>query len=632
MKGTLRIPTIIFLFFLALSATAQEGWAQMWADLVLYNGKILTADHPDPDRFTIAEAVAVFGDRIVGVGSSQAMLEIAGPQTRRIDLGGRTMIPGRIDTHVHIMNGAAGRYLYAGEGQRNNLGMTHGVMWTNKEDALAQIRTITMGKEPGEWVVIQPTFTKESDLPNVTGSFVPPFLKSVRREELDRVTPPGVPIMIATYAYDDSLVNTAALEILLKNVPDVRGVDRDASGKPTGALMGVATRTIALSFWPDDDRAKMLEAFRKYGEHITAQGITTVHTRMEPIPLRGYQDLDQRGEMNVRIAYASEILVDHPNPEMMIRRYDTPPGAGSPMLWNTGFSLLNLDLVVSAASACMSKAYPRESIHFPVWRFQFWGPYGNCMMRSENHTLREALEAIAKNGGRMTGTHVSGDGALDDVLDVLEPLAEKYNLKEMRFAVDHCSAVRQDQIERSKKLDLAFSCRHPRGLDGGGKMDATEIIWPESGGEMVTPFRSLIDAGLRPSISEYSVESVPFLGISYAILRDFDDGRILGPRQRVNRKEALYLFTRWAADYMWKPEELGSIEVGKYADFTVLDRDYLTIPDEEIRKIRILLTILGGKIVYTEPEYATASGLPQVGFRGTLRQPSNRPYGMSPMD
>ncbi|MBI2818408.1 MAG: amidohydrolase family protein, partial [Acidobacteria bacterium] len=421
------------------------------------------------------------------------------------------------------------------------------------------------------------------------------------------------------------------LEILLKNFPDVPGVERDANGKPTGALVGVPTRTLALTFWPDNDRQLMIDSYITHGQHITSRGVTTIHTRMEPIALRAFQALDQQGGMTLRASYASEALVDHPNPEVMVRRYDSPPGAGSKMLWNSGHSLLNLDDVMSAGSACVSKPFPRESVDFPVWRYQFWGPYGNCMMRSKNHTLKRALEAIAKNGGRMTGTHVSGDGSLDDVLDVLVPLQGPYDIKKMRFAVDHCSVVRPDQIERAKIIDLEFTCRHARGFDGGGKIDATEVIWgAEQGSVMVSPFRSLIDAGLRPAISEFTTDEEPFLGIYYGITRRFDDGRVLGPLEVINRREGLYLFTRWAAEYVWKPQELGSIEVGKYADFVLLDRDYLTGSDSEFREIRILMTILGGKIVYTEPQYASAKGLPQVGYRGPTEPRRRVPYGMTP--
>ncbi|MBI2819285.1 MAG: hypothetical protein HYX73_04830 [Acidobacteria bacterium] len=215
MSNNLKRATGTIFCLLLLLAMGQSAQAQLWADMVLYNGKVLTADNPNPANFTIAEAVAVFGDRIVGVGSSQDMLKLAGPRTQRIDLDGRTLLPGRIDTHDHIMT--AGGRIYEEGGRRANVGMTHGITWSSKEDALAQIRTITLGKKPGEWVVIQPTFTDQAGFPNVTGSFVPPFLETVRIEELDAVTPPGVPLMLATYAYDDSLVNSAALAVRGRN-------------------------------------------------------------------------------------------------------------------------------------------------------------------------------------------------------------------------------------------------------------------------------------------------------------------------------------------------------------------------------------------------------------------------------
>src|SRR3990172_1261919 len=103
MIGKMVTGVWIFFFLLGL-ATPPSAGAQLWADMVLYNGKILTADHPDPAQFPIAEAVAVFGGRIVGVGASQEILKMAGPQTQRIDLAGRTMMPGRIDSHSHLQN------------------------------------------------------------------------------------------------------------------------------------------------------------------------------------------------------------------------------------------------------------------------------------------------------------------------------------------------------------------------------------------------------------------------------------------------------------------------------------------------------------------------------------------------
>ena len=230
---------------LMLLGISRSAHAQIWADLVLYNGKILTADRPDPDRFTIAVAVAVFGDRFVGVGSSQEILKMAGPQTRRIDLEGKTVIPGRIDTHVHLQNYAARKYLTFDEGgtRRANLGMTDGIVWTNKEEGLAQLRTIALTRQPGEWAVVQPSFPADSEIAAILAAFPPQFVELLPLAELDRV-PPNTPLVLSGYAYDDTLANSKALELLLEHFRDMPGIERDSDGKPTGRLTETASRTM----------------------------------------------------------------------------------------------------------------------------------------------------------------------------------------------------------------------------------------------------------------------------------------------------------------------------------------------------------------------------------------------------
>ena len=451
---------VLFLIF------ASPGWAQQYADIILYGGNIVTADRPKPADSSVVEAVAVRGDRIIGVGTNQEILQMAGPQTLKIDLEYKTVLPGRIDTQVPLT--------------------------------------------------------------------------------------------------------------------DLKSLDQN---------------------------------FRNQAEEMLAQGVTTVSTHLSRVPLGTLQQLDAQGGLPVRVAYAAEVSLREQGVETLLQSYGPLPSSG--MLWNVGLFLAAADGPENAAAACMSEAYPRDAKDFPMWKSQEYGPNGNCMATGN---LRTAVEVILKSGSRVT-FDVHGDQGLNNLFDVMESFSTQYDIRQKRFGVEHCTAIRKDQIARAQKFDVAFSCDPPLGvqLEDGTKSTATEILFGrQEGGDMRAPLRSMIDAGLRPSLQTDSLNYYSFLATQQLIVRSFPNTRILGPQQRISRLEAVYTSARWAAEYVGKEKELGSIEVGKYADLAILDRNYLQVRQDGLNEINVLVTILGGKIVYTEPDFASRKGLPQVGYRGNL--------------
>ena len=148
-------------------------------------------------------------------------------------------------------------------------------------------------------------------------------------------------------------------------------------------------------------------------------------------------------------------------------------------------------------------------------------------------------------------------------------------------------------------------------------MGAYKVLYGvEKAGDLSAPYRRLIDHGLKPSNHCESHQGWAFSCMEYAITRKDDvSGHIWGARQRINRREALYTYTRWAAWHVWKEKYIGSIETGKWGDLVMIDRDYLTVPEDEIAQINPLLTIVGGHIRYSEPNFASSQGLPTVGFQ-----------------
>jgi predicted amidohydrolase YtcJ len=324
----------------------------------------------------------------------------------------------------------------------------------------------------------------------------------------------------------------------------------------------------------------------------------------------------QRLGLPVRVAYATEVSLQDQSAEALLQNHEAFPN--SSMLWNTGFYLASVDGPENSGAACMTKTYPREAPSFPLWRDQKVGTNGNCLPAMK---LRSVVDTIIKSGSRAT-FDIHGDKALDDFLEVLASFPEQGGLRQKRFGVEHCAAIRKDQIARAQKFDIAFSCDPPLGvhLEDGTKSTATDILFGrQEGGDMRAPLRSMIDAGLRPSLQTDSLIYYSFLATQQLVVRAFPNTRISGPSQRISRQEALYMSTRWAAESIGKERELGSIEVGKYADMAVLDRNYMQVRQDGLNEINVLVTILGGKIVYTEPDYANRKELPQVGYRGNLQ-------------
>ncbi|MCH7978564.1 MAG: amidohydrolase family protein [Acidobacteria bacterium] len=579
--------------------------AGMEADMVIYNGKILTADSPDPNGFTVAQAVALYDGKILVVGTNEEALEMAGPGTRKIDLAGRTVIPGIVETHQHIQSYAI-RHYRPGRG----IGITDDFKWTNKADALAQIRTIAMGKKPGEWIVVA----------TGSGSAPPPgFFSDTTVADLDQVAPNN-PVNVSN-GVDNSmpLVNSKALELLLKRYPQgIAGLERDENGKPTGRLLSTAARTMRYEFWPPESVEELAVMHKKEMEEAAAMGMTTVSTRMPNESMRSFHLLDQRGEMPVRVAYTSQLATESADPEMILRRYPGMMGNGTDWFWVIGTTAINADHVPSTAGACVTATYPREAINFPLWRFQMYGPHGICYLGDEKlSTARRLVEAAAQFGWRITGYHFGGDQAANQYLDILEEVNKKYPITDRLFAIDHCRYITQEHVDRAKRLGMTFSCG-PKYVWGGEKGDvgAFSILFgEEASGDSVVPLRRMVDAGVKPTLQSDQHGFSAFLGMEIAVLRKDKDGKLWGPQQRINRREALYAYTRWASEYVWKEKNIGTIEPGKWADLVVLDRDFLTIPDEDIHNIDPLVTIVGGQIKYTEPNYARSMGLPQVGFR-----------------
>jgi predicted amidohydrolase YtcJ len=214
--------------------------------------------------------------------------------------------------------------------------------------------------------------------------------------------------------------------------------------------------------------------------------------------------------------------------------------------------------------------------------------------------------------------HTGGDMGIDQFLDLAEEMGRRYpDLPERRWAMDHCRFINDRQAARIARLKIQLSCG-PKYVYAGerGDIGAFKILFGEDvSQDVVVPWRRLLDHGVRAVMELDQHGFHPFLAMEVSVTRQDINGKVWGPEQRINRREALYTYTRWSAEYVLKENLVGSIETGKAADFVVLNKDFLSVPDEEIGQIDPVWTVVGGTTVYTEPQFATSVGLPQAGFR-----------------
>ncbi len=596
---------------------ARSFGAGLEADMVIMNGKILTADNPDSNNFTTAQAAAIYDGKFIAVGANEQVMQFAGEKTRKIDLGGRTVLPGIVESHDHLYD-YSNHFLPPGKAR---FGETDPPLsWTkDKSEFLAQIRTLALKHKPGEWII---TTTRGGEM-----GIIPELERGdVTRFDLDKVAPNN-PIHIHWNVTVDGLLNSKALEPLLEKYPNIRGITRDAKGVPNGRVGGVANLTLWYEFWPQLPADQIAPYYKMEMDEVAAQGVTTFSSRLEPNHIAGYAWLHAKDEMPMRLAYTLETFARSEITEAIASRLtgmqggsgDSMWGAGDDRMWIIGVTPDSIDGTSGPAGSCVRKEYPREVPDFPGWRFQFYGPHGICRLADPAYHDIDVIKMAAKYGYRVSGMHVSGDLALDQFLNEVEASSKLYpDVAARRWSVDHCQIVHNDQIERAAKLGVRFSCA-PKYLYSGDKggVGAMKVLYGEKeAGDSVVPFRNMIKNGVRGVIELDEHAFHPFLALQVAITRKDVNGKLWGADQKVSRQEALYMYTRWSSEYVLKEKTVGSIEPRKAADFVVLNQDYLTVPEMEIGKIDPVLTVMGGKITYSQPEFANGQGLPTVGYQG----------------
>ena len=539
---------------------------ELGADLVLLNGKIVTVDPSD----TIAEAAAVRGGRFLKVGSTDEIRRLAGSKTRIIDLEGKTVLPGFIDSHEHCIR----------KGMRSDWVDCTSPPMATIEQIVEALAAKASEKTGGEWIVgygFDETKLEDRRWPT--------------RHDLVRASSKN-PIYLGRAGGHNAVANSMALEIagITKDTPQPPGgnIEKDDSGEPTGRLDEIAAMNLVRGKIPapspEESVEIMVENWPEVEERLLSWGLTTIHEAHIKAPeALAYLELLSKGKLRIRAGLMLDGMTPyngHATSDLSRQGIRTGFGWGE-KLYIVGVKL-GVDGAMGSLTAALTEPYAND-------------PENSGIVRVTQEDLTDETVRCHRAGLR-TCIHAIGDRAIDMALDAVERALESKPWKGHRHRIEHAGYVRPDQLERMKRLGIAVSASigfcHPI---GDSHYDA---LGPERL-EGYYPMRGFRDNGIvAGGNSDGFGANWAITGIAGAVTRRSDTGRVLAEGQAIPVTDAIKAYTINGAYLEGKENEKGSIEQGKLADMVVLDRDILAVKPSEIIDTKVLVTIVGGEVVY----------------------------------
>jgi predicted amidohydrolase YtcJ len=535
------------------------------ADLLLINGKIVTVD----PEFSILEAVAVRDGKIIKRGTTSEMKLWKGSRTEVIDLAGKMVLPGLIDSHLHMVGtGVALSQINCRTPPIKSV--------ANLVDA---VREKASDVKPGEWILgrgwDQAKLSDHRD-PN--------------RWDLDEVSPEN-PVWLTRTCGHISVVNSRALEIagVSKDTPQPMGghIVKDENGEPTGLLQEGPAMDLVRRYIPPQDLEGTAKAIKRASNSFSEVGITgVIEAGIEPLDMRAYQRVATDGELTVRVNMMLRgRIADESAEESVARIMDFPitTGYGDDLLKFLGLKLL-IDGGVGGRTALLREPYEDD-------------PENIGILTMTEEDLQKRVDA-GNLAGMMVGIHCAGGKAMDIVLNALEETDKIKPIKGRRFAIIHAYQPTEQNFKTCRRLGITVASQ-PSFLYYLGESYYKNVGHERS--EWLKPHRAWIDndimvaSGTDSPVTPYP----PFPSLWASIARRTEvDNVQMGTEQCITREEAIQLYTIKGAYHTFEEATKGSIEPGKLADMIIVDRDILTCPLDDIRETKVLRTILGGRTVY----------------------------------
>jgi len=569
----MKFAIVILAFLFAMNMLAQSKPA---ADLVITNAKVWTGDKARPT----AQAIAVIGDRIVAVGSNAEVDVLRGSTTKVIDARGKLLLPGFNDAHVHFVDGG----LQLDSVQLNDT--------TSTDEFVRRIGEQAKKTPKGEWI-------QGGDWDETKWS--PPNLPT--KELIDPVTPDN-PAFLSRYDGHAGLANSAALRLagVTAQTPDPPGgvIVRDAQGNPTGVLKDAA-KDLVDRVIPPLSHDQRLRAMRRALEYAASLGVTSVQhmnndgSKDSFIDIRAYGELLQSGELTTRVYVAPAISDWEDQAKIGIRHA-------------FGSSFLRIGALKSFADGSLGS---RTAYFFDPYTDD---PTNSGLLGKQMQPLSRIRDWMtqADAAGLQLCTHAIGDRAISTVLDLYTDVVKANRGMERRFRIEHAQHMAAKDFARFAQLDVIASVQPYQAIDDGRWAEAR--IGHDRASRTYA-FRTFLNHGVHLAFgTDWDVAPLnPLLTVYAAVTRATLDGKNPNgwfPEQKLTVEEAVEAYTMGSAYAEFQEREKGSITPGKLADVVLLSDDIFSIDPAKIRDVKVLKTIVGGRLVWDvdrKKQYSTAN-------------------------